>query len=683
MPLVDVTRSFLSQKAAFIKSSPHLLGLHSRSHIFNLLIRLYPAFLKKKSILFLLAFQLAAVVHTQSLDQLITRKDFVDATPLAQEHIDSDVTSLRAKGYWAMGVIMLSSNPDSAALLLFQADELATDPALRVKVKNALANYYDIIGEPRSSVNTLLATADLIAAEDSIFLASIFNNLSIGYRNLGMFDSAVYFGIRGLEIAKRFDSKQEQKRINNTIAISFAMQGQLEQSKEYFSAALEIAQSMNDSSGIVKYLTNIAQALIYQDSLQEGEQVVRQAASYLSNERNVLEITDQYYLLAEISRESGRDKKALDYLNQSLALLEPTSFVSEKASVQILKGEILLENQRWEQVEQVLSALDQLLNDRDLFDFQLSRLKLERDLLLQRGNLERVGRIQHQLDSLSEEKFDRNQAEIMRDLEVKYQSEQKQQEIESLKQKQQIAELKFNNQRILFGSALGVVLIVALAIYFYILGRQLKAIHQKLLTEQRLLRAQINPHFLFNALAGLHDFIYTGDKWQASEYLASLSKLSREILDYSSREWILLQQEIDVLERYVSLQRLRFPQVSYQLKVDEAIETDNVLIPPMILQPFVENAFEHGFQGRETGLLEVIIKSEGNQLFICIEDDGNGLSVKDSPEHTSKAIAITNERLRLLYQGEIKEVKLSDRSKNDKTKSGTKVTLTILIKEAL
>ncbi|OIV40103.1 sensor histidine kinase [Flavobacterium johnsoniae] len=176
----------------------------------------------------------------------------------------------------------------------------------------------------------------------------------------------------------------------------------------------------------------------------------------------------------------------------------------------------------------------------------------------------------------------------------------------------------------------------------------------RLSLERRLLRSQMDPHFIFNALGNIQSMILQKDTIPAVSYLNKFSKLTRQILEQSRKETISLEEEINTLKNYIELQQLRLNNgFDYIIECDENVEKE-VLIPPLLIQPFIENAVEHGLKPQENnvhGLIEIYFKEdETNQSLICtIKDNGIGLAasrkLKLNDTHQSLSTTITDERL--------------------------------------
>jgi len=178
--------------------------------------------------------------------------------------------------------------------------------------------------------------------------------------------------------------------------------------------------------------------------------------------------------------------------------------------------------------------------------------------------------------------------------------------------------------------------------------------------ESRLqsLRLQMNPHFLFNALNSIQQMILANEEIVATKYLSKFSKLLRAILVHSDKETITLKEELEILNLYIELESIRFKDsFSYTISVDDDIETEEVKIPTLLVQPFVENAIWHGLMHKEgTRLLKVEFTEQGDFVKCIIEDNGIGrqksaefkLSAAQDKKYTSKGIAVSKERLKTL-----------------------------------
>jgi LytS/YehU family sensor histidine kinase len=175
--------------------------------------------------------------------------------------------------------------------------------------------------------------------------------------------------------------------------------------------------------------------------------------------------------------------------------------------------------------------------------------------------------------------------------------------------------------------------------------------------EMKALRAQMNPHFIFNCLNSIYHFMNKKDTEQASKYLIKFSNLIRSILENSLHQEVPLKDDLEALELYIQLEQMRLDhKFDYRIAIDEYIDTNTFFVPPLIMQPFVENSIWHGLSGKENGgLINIRIELQENMLKYILEDNGsmvsnpNNLNEIQKLKKSSIGIAATKERLDLLH----------------------------------
>lgn len=205
--------------------------------------------------------------------------------------------------------------------------------------------------------------------------------------------------------------------------------------------------------------------------------------------------------------------------------------------------------------------------------------------------------------------------------------------------------------------------------------------------EMQTLRSQMNPHFLFNTLNSINSFIIQNKSETASAYLTTFSKLMRNILDNSKHEMISLKKELQTLKLYLELESARLEHsFDYKFEIDPKIDSEYLQIPPLIIQPFTENAIWHGLRNKtDKGLLEVIVKEiDEETLQIIVQDNGIGREAskklkKEQTQHKSYGIEITTERLKTLDSNN--SVEIVDLYNADETSAGTQIIITLKLKE--
>lgn len=253
-------------------------------------------------------------------------------------------------------------------------------------------------------------------------------------------------------------------------------------------------------------------------------------------------------------------------------------------------------------------------------------------------------------DSITEE-LQKQNTEAMN---VLYKAEKQEREILILKQNAELTRYKMSRQRyMLFASASLAIIIMVLG-YFAFRQRRLKNKLSEIGLEQKLLRAQLNPHFVFNSLSAVQNFIMQNDKKAASQYLVNFSRLMRSILLGSGEDFVLLENELEMLDDYLRLQQLRFQRkFDYFFELGETINPKTCLVPPMLVQPFVENAIEHGVRDiKDQGIIITRFSMQDNKLIIEVDDNGKGLKEQEETNkkkgHISMALKITRQRMQNL-----------------------------------
>ncbi len=203
------------------------------------------------------------------------------------------------------------------------------------------------------------------------------------------------------------------------------------------------------------------------------------------------------------------------------------------------------------------------------------------------------------------------------------------------------------------------------------------------------LRSQMNPHFIFNCLNSIKLYTTQNNTAEASEYLTKFSKLIRLVLENSRNDRITLASELDALRLYIEMEAMRFKEkLQYNINVDKDLETDYIEIPPLLLQPYVENAIWHGLMQKEEGGkidINVAMNNDKSLLQISIIDNGIGraksaeLRSKTATKHKSYGMKVTSERIALINQiyKTGADVTINDLMDGSEKPSGTKVIIEI------
>jgi tetratricopeptide (TPR) repeat protein len=301
-------------------------------------------------------------------------------------------------------------------------------------------------------------------------------------------------------------------------------------------------------------------------------------------------------------------------------------------------AEAYIELEKYEMAQKYLDSFRSIESNKVDNDIRRSvfkyELRLAKRLNLSNERIDAlIDKTTKEQDALYKNRFDK---------ELESLTEEKQKSEQLLKEKQQaeIEKLNFRNKALLVGS---VFVILILAILFVVFKQKRDHEIKNLKNQQRLLRAQMNPHFIFNVLSSIQNLVKKDAK-AASKFITKFSRLLRTVLENSRQNFVPLEDEIEVLKNYLDLQKLRFPDLfEYQIDLDDVLEGSMIAIPPMLIQPFVENAIEHGFKGMERpGLIEIRLTSNkavsDSYINCCIVDDGIGYQM--NPTATKKSASV-------------------------------------------
>ena len=249
----------------------------------------------------------------------------------------------------------------------------------------------------------------------------------------------------------------------------------------------------------------------------------------------------------------------------------------------------------------------------------------------------------------------------------------------ALTEQELVKESNKRQQLVIYSLIFGLLLTLLAAFFFYRSNQQQKLANNLLALKS--LRSQMNPHFIFNALNSVNNFISKSDERSANRYLSDFSKLMRSVLENSEEDFIPLEKELQQLELYIKLEHSRFEdKFDYQITVDETVQVSKFQIPPMLLQPYIENAIWHGLRYREEkGELLVDVKENSeDSIIISITDNGIGrkksaeIKTQNQKKQKSKGMGIIQKRVAILndmYTDKV-DIKISDLQENG---TGTKV----------
>jgi tetratricopeptide (TPR) repeat protein len=528
---------------------------------------------------------------------------------------------------------------------------LAGDTARAANVKINIGMDYNNQGKYEEALKVELEALDLrLLCGDSTNLATYYQRIGEVYKDLGIHDKWK----SSLESAHRLSQNPKYASFKTQVAILNDYGGIYESEKKY-DEAVEVYLDMYNRSKKENYLNGMATALtnlspVYRNlgKTEKALESAKEALVIQTNRENNYGRLTAHNQLGEIYLSMNQNDIAHLHFLAGLKLAVGTEYVSDQK--ESLKGLYRVARQR--------------ANWKDALLYH-EKYNLIKDSL---QNID----LQERLTSL----------------ETKYQTEKKEQQIELLNSENRLknSRIKYQNLAIWGG---GIFFLILSAFTFFIVRQKRnQQLSKQNELEQKLLRSQMNPHFIFNSLGAIQSFMMKNDGRKAAFYLSSFSSLMRSILKNSREESVTLHEERQTIENYLQLHQLRLGnRFSFHVNISDDLDPENTLLPPMLIQPFVENAILHGIEKlEEHGRVSVTFYKEAENLIIGVEDNGPGIRDKtdgQNTKHISYALQIFKERVANLKKTLGIEIfyTISNRGLANVKNHGTLVTVKLPLKE--
>ena len=244
--------------------------------------------------------------------------------------------------------------------------------------------------------------------------------------------------------------------------------------------------------------------------------------------------------------------------------------------------------------------------------------------------------------------------------------------VNTLKKTVAVSELQ---KKWLIGGFIGLLIVLGFLLALLKI-RRVKMQNQQLLLEQKLLITQMNPHFIFNSIQNIRSLINNRQNDEAVNYLGKFSKLTRQILEHSNQNYISLAEELEMLENYLTIQQLLYEnKFTFNIHIEENMDTESIFLPPMLAQPYIENAIKHGLSNTtENGKINVHYYLKEEKLYFEVTDNGKGFGTDEKvSNHKSLAMTITKERLTFYTKNKDFVVQTNNVIASDGTIEGAKV----------
>lgn len=511
---------------------------------------------------------------------------------------------------------------------------------------NSLGNLYKDMLLFNEAIDSYFDALELWELKkDTSGLAIAYGSIALMYFYQQEYDRALQFNLKKLPITERTADLWEQSKTLNNIAQVYTAQNMHDSALFYLRQSLQLNEKMNFGSGISSAYHNIASAFSHKAEPDSAFHYISLSLD-LAEKINDPGIINYLVTLGRIQSRMGNYYDALDNAlkayNMAVDREEPIAMASAAGLLSALYSETGRKDLAWDYLKESNTINDSISNN---------------ELLKKITRLE----IQNEYDRKQEAaEFDHKQELMQRENRIK-------------------------QQKLYVRGLLILIILLAVISLFYIRNTRLRARYERIDLEQRLLRAQMNPHFIFNSLCAIQDLILAGQPGKANTYLVKIASLMRNILENSREEFIPLEKEIETLKLYLDVQQLRFESgFEYNFRIDSRIDTENISVPPMLAQPCLENSVEHGLlPGKNGAKIEVSCKIEDKILRLEVTDNGMGRELSGKKEKgrdiekQSIATTVIKERLDFFRKKmKIKNISYDIRDLHENSDSpGTKVTI--------
>lgn len=468
------------------------------------------------------------------------------------------------------------------------------------------------------------------------------------YSKMGDAETAINLYLKSLRSYKDLHDKSGEGKTLSSIALLMGKNKRYKEAEDYFLKAAGIRKELGDKRGESLVYLNLGAAYSEQEEFEKAYTAIQSALAIQKELGDKIIIASCEANLANLYNKKNEYQQSLNLTDKLLPFYTEQNNTQTLIILYIYRAASYTGLKDQEKALKQLELADQLLISGDkIMEAYINSEYYKTYKAF--GNTSQALKYYEKTVELEKENNTLEMQNNISKLKELYETEQKEQENKELKQVNEISQLRLKNNRYLLIGILILSVLIILVFVLIIRNNRIRSREKNVQLQQKLLVSQMNPHFIFNSLNSIQNFIYKQDPLNASIYLSRFSELMRMILTFSRKDQITLAEEKQLLERYLEIQKLRFgDKLIWDITSDEEIDDENVLIQPMLAQPFIENSLEHGlFKNQETGIISIRFNTENDYLIFEIEDNGIGLdaSVQKSGSHESLATRITQERI--------------------------------------
>ncbi|UNY99846.1 tetratricopeptide repeat protein [Zhouia spongiae] len=579
----------------------------------------------------------------------------------------------------------------------------------------ALENYkkaieiYKVLNDKRELVTSLINTANI-------------------YSETGRFNEAIANYKEALTLSEVINDESGTAFVHGNLGVLYSRQGNYPLAIEYYNKSLSYDKKTGDILGMAKRLDNLGESYASIERYDKALEYHEKALTFLSKTAHKTLIAANNSNIGSIYLKKRAYTKALEYFEMSLKVSKELNNLRQIAicyaqlgNIHLLQNELLIARKNYVKAKDISEKINdgrilsasllgiaetyllvkqyqkslsyaiegqKITEKLKLLENQKKASRILSEIYKNRGDYKKALTNFQQYKILNDSIFNKENIEKITQLEYEYKYKQAldSANIRELKLTKTVLDTSQNLKRSQRNLLLGIIAflvttLILVAIIFFLKLRNAKSKTQNVIIGQKLLRSQMTPHFIFNSLSVLQGMILNKENRKSISYLSRFSKLLRIILENSRDRTVLLSQELMAVENYLALQNLENERYTYIISVEENIDTSLFKIPPMLIQPFVENAIEHAFVNQSKDrIIKIELNFSHQELTCIISDNGIGIdSLTERKNQNKKSLSttITSERLKILSKDFKKKGSFTIEDRKKYNEQGSVVTLVI------
>ncbi|WP_462282033.1 tetratricopeptide repeat protein [Salinivirga cyanobacteriivorans] len=537
---------------------------------------------------------------------------------------------------------------DSALVYLHPKEQQLS--ILQVHTNQGIA--YNFVDNPAKAIDAFKKALDIAyALKDTSQI--VINNLNTGimYNVAGQISEAAEYLIKSIELAKQTQDTTNLIKSYIELGDIYVNQDKTDQAKTYYLQALDMLDTTSFSRTHVSLYDVLGYVNEQQKQFSEAEDWYQKAykiSKQINYKSGMAQLLYRMGILHKVKREW---QSAKSDFNSALKIEKQIGSLYDQLVLKNELADIYIQIKSYERAEKSLNEVINQANENDLIRPLKQAHKLMYQCYKQTGAGTRALEHYEAYRQIEDSIYNVQQIEIVESLREQYETAEKEQTIIKLNTEKTLKEEQIKRQQQLLWSIIASAVFLVIILVLLYLQFKRKTALKRIQIQQQLFRAQLNPHFIFNALNAIKGYITAHKTDEAAEFLTDFSSLMRQTLESSIDEINSLATEIELLTAYLKLQQMRLEH-EFKFLIDTAsvINTENTKFPAMLLQPFVENAVEHGIKNGGSKI-EIHFTEINNRLAITISDDGPGIeNTKNTStkKHHSRGMEIIKKRMQLL-----------------------------------